>query len=361
MKTFLTLYVSNLKEFSRNRFAMFWTIAFPVFFMLLFGIIFSGGGDSSYKVGVAVEDPGRIGSALTQAFEGVEILKVTEGAPAELLAKLKHGDLNAVVVVPDGVTAAVMAGRTADIQVHYDPSNQITAQILLTIVEKVLGGVEQGMTGRAALFAIQTVTITASSLRTIDFLVPGILAMALMQLGIFATAPPLVQLREQQVLRRLGATPLTRTMLLSAQVSLRITVGLVQTALIILVGALVFQVQIVGNLLLLAAFVVLGALSFVCLGYFMSTWGKTQEGINGASQFINFPMMFLSGLFFPVDTMPKWIRPVVDAMPLTYLADALRQIMVGAAPLHPLGTDLLVLMVWLVICAVLAVKFFRWE
>jgi ABC-2 type transport system permease protein len=124
---------------------------------------------------------------------------------------------------------------------------------------------------------------------------------------------------------------------------------------------LVFQVQIVGNLLLLMGFVVLGALSFVCLGYFMSTWGKTQEGINGASQFINFPMMFLSGLFFPVDTMPKWIRPVVDAMPLTYLADAFRQIMVGAAPLHPLGYDFLILVVWLVICAVLAVKFFRWE
>ncbi len=361
MKTFFTLYYSNLKEFSRNRFAMFWTIAFPVFFMLLFGIIFSGGGDSSYKVGVAVEDPGQIGSALTQAFQGVGILKVTEGAQADLLAKLKHGELNAVVVVPDGVTAAVMSGKTADIRVHYDPSNQITAQILLTIVEKVLGGVEQGLAGRAALFAIQSVTITGSSLRTIDFLVPGILAMALMQLGIFATAPPLVQLREQQVLRRLGATPLTRTMLLAAQVCLRITVGLVQTALIILVGALVFQVQIVGNLLLLAGFVVLGALSFVCLGYFMSTWGKTQEGVNGASQFINFPMMFLSGLFFPVDTMPKWIRPVVDAMPLTYLADALRQIMVGAAPLHPLTTDLLVLMVWLVICAFLAVKFFRWE
>ena len=361
MKTFLTLYYSNLKEFSRNRFAMFWTIAFPVFFMLLFGIIFSGGGDSSYKVGVAVEDPGRIGSALAQAFEDVEILKVTEGAQDDLLAKLKHGDLNAVVVVPDGVTAEVMSGKTAGIQVHYDPSNQITAQILLTIVEKVLGGVEQGLTGRAALFVVRTVTITASSLRTIDFLVPGILAMALMQLGIFATAPPLVQLREQQVLRRLGATPLTRTMLLAAQVCLRITVGLVQTALIILVGALVFQVQIVGNLLLLAGFVVLGALSFVCLGYFMSTWGKTQEGVNGASQFINFPMMFLSGLFFPVDTMPKWIRPVVDAMPLTYLADALRQIMVGAAPLHPLTTDLLVLVVWLVICAFLAVKFFRWE
>jgi ABC-2 type transport system permease protein len=70
---------------------------------------------------------------------------------------------------------------------------------------------------------------------------------------------------------------------------------------------------------------------------------------------------FLSGLFFPVDTMPTWIRPVVNAMPLTYLADALWQIMVGAIPLHSLGTDLIVMTVWLGVCAILAVRFFRWE
>jgi ABC-2 type transport system permease protein len=361
MKTLWQLYISQLKEFTRNRMAMFWTMAFPVFFMLLFGVIFSGGGGPSYKVGVAVADRGPIGAALAGAFRGVDVLQTAEGAEDDLLARLQHGDLNAVVVVPEGVSSAVMSGQTADISVHYDPSNPVTAQIVLTIVEQVLSGVEQGLAGRTALFALQTVTVTASSLRTIDFLVPGILAMSLMQLGLFATAPPLVQLREQQVLRRLGATPLSRSMLLTAQVALRITIGLVQTALIVLVGTLVFHVQMVGSWLLLSGIVLLGAFAFVCLGYFISGLGKTQESITGAIQFINFPMMFLSGLFFPVDSMPHWIRPVVDAMPLTYLADALRQIMVGGVPLHPLRIDVLVLVVWLAVCAVLAVRFFRWE
>jgi ABC-2 type transport system permease protein len=117
----------------------------------------------------------------------------------------------------------------------------------------------------------------------------------------------------------------------------------------------------IGRWLPLAGVVLLGAFAFVCLGYFISGLGKTQESITGAIQFINFPMMFLSGLFFPVDTMPHWIRPVVDAMPLTYLADALRQIMIGGTPLHPFGLDLLVMVVWLGVCAFLAVKFFRWE
>ena len=198
-------------------------------------------------------------------------------------------------------------------------------------------------------------------MRGIDFLLPGILGMALMQLGLFGTAPALVQLREQQVLRRIGATPLSRTTLLASQVMHRLTIGIVQTALIVIVGTLVFKVNIIGNIGLLVLLVLLGALMFIAMGYLISGLAKTQESVIGISQFVNFPMMFFSGLFFPVDIMPDWIRPLVQAMPLTYLADALRQVMVGANPVNSLTTDFAVVGLWLVICAVLAVRFFRWE
>jgi len=141
----------------------------------------------------------------------------------------------------------------------------------------------------------------------------------------------------------------------------RLTIGLAQTLIIILVGMLIFKFQVIGNMALLAGFVLLGALMFVALGYLISGLAKTQESVIGISQLINFPMMFLSGLFFPVDFMPAWIRPVVTAMPLTYLADALRQIMVGATPVYSLWVDLGVLAAWLVVSAALAVRFFRWE
>jgi ABC-2 type transport system permease protein len=361
MKTFFQLYLSNLREFTRNRLAMFWSVAFPVLFTLLFGTTFSGTGNTTFNVGVAVEDSGTVGPALARAFDGVQAFRVTQGDSAGLLDNLKKGKLSAVIVIPDGVSAAVAAGEPASLEVHYDPSNQTTSQVVLTMVEKVVGGFLQSLTRQPALLTIQPFTTTVSSLRMVDFLLPGILAMALMQLGVMATAPPLVQLREQQILRRLGATPLSRSMLLAAQVCLRLTIGLTQTVLLILVGSLVFHVHILGNWFVLAMFVVLGALMFVSLGYLMSGLAKTQDSIMGLSQLINFPMMFLSGLFFPVDMMPGWIKPVINAMPLTYLADGLRQIMVGAIPLHSLQVDLIVLAAWLVVCAVLAVRFFRWE
>jgi ABC-2 type transport system permease protein len=361
MKTFIQLYLSNLREFTRNRLAMFWSVAFPVLFILLFGTTFSGNGNTTFNVGVAVEDHGTVGPALAQALVGVQAFHVTQGTSAGLLDNLKQGKLSAVIVIPEGVSAAVAAGKPANVEVHYDPSSQTTSQVVLTIVEKVVGGFDQSLTRQPALLILQPFTTTVSSLRTVDFLLPGILAMALMQLGVMATAPPLVQLREQQILRRLGATPLSRSMLLAAQVCLRLTIGLTQTVLLILVGSLVFHVHMLGNWFALAAFVVLGALMFVSLGYLMSGLAKTQDSIMGLSQLINFPMMFLSGLFFPVDMMPGWIKPIINAMPLTYLADGLRQIMVGAIPLHSLQVDLIVLAAWLVVCAILAVRFFRWE
>lgn len=207
MKTFFVLYLSSLKEFTRNRLAMFWAVAFPVLFILLFGTTMSGNGDTTFAVGVAAENSGTIGPALARAFDGVQAFRVTDGTQTALLDELHQGKLSAVIVVPDGVSAAVLSGRPADIEVHYDPSNQTTSQVVLTIVEKVVGGFGQALTRQPAMLAIRPVTTTVSSLRTIDFLLPGILAMALMQLGVMATAPPLVQLREQQILRRLGATP----------------------------------------------------------------------------------------------------------------------------------------------------------
>lgn len=361
MKAFLQLYLASLKEFMRDRMAMFWTLAFPIFFILIFGLIFSGASSMTFDVGVAVEDKGQVGSALGQAFHQVDAFKITEGNSEALLAQLKDGDLRLVIVIPEGLSKSVAAGQAVQVKVYYDASSQNVTRIALTITEKIVEGFDRQLSQRPTLLTLQTESVTASNLRDIDFILPGILAMSLMQLGLFGTAPALVQLREQQVLRRLGATPLPRLTLLAAQVLHRITIGITQTFTIILVGRLLFKVAIVGPFLALVAFVLVGAFMFVAMGYFISGLAKTQESVMGISQLINFPMMFLSGVFFPVDFMPAWLKPVVTAMPLTYLADALRQIMVGATPTYSLGLDFAVLSLWLVGCGLLAMRFFRWE
>jgi len=191
--------------------------------------------------------------------------------------------------------------------------------------------------------------------------VPGMLALAILWLGIFGTAPPLVQLREAQVLRRIRATPLPMDTLLGAQVAFRVTTGLLQAALLIAYGLLVYRMRIAGSWPLLVLATVLGALFFVTLGLLLAGLVRSGEAVIALGQVVQFPMMFLSGVLFPLEMLPEFIRPVAGAIPLTYLNDALRQTMLGLPAMYPLWLDFAVLGGLLVVVAGLAAWRFRWE
>ncbi len=134
-----------------------------------------------------------------------------------------------------------------------------------------------------------------------------------------------------------------------------------QTTLIIGIGMAVLGVQIVGSWPAIIGFIVLGALAFTALGYVLASFARTEEAATGLTQIVQLPMMFLSGIFFPLEVMPEWLRGVATAMPLTYLGDALRQTMVGGTPFAPLPLDALVLVGWLVVSFAVSARFFRWQ
>lgn len=362
MACVLPLYIASVKSFLRDRMALFWTLAFPVLFILLFGVIFSGSGQDPVSVGVVrPTGSGAAPDPVLATLSSIPALEVRTGTRDELIDQLAAGDLRVVVDAPPRLAADVAGGRSVEVEVIFDPTSAAARQIAVPVIGAALGELDGVIRRRPTLITTRFTTVTSDRLRTIDFLVPGILAMALMQLGLFGTATPLVQLRERQVLRRLGATPLPRSALLLSQLLHRLTIALAQVVIIVAVGRLVFGVEIGGRVGLLACFCVLGALTFISLGYLIAALSKTEESVFGITSVLNFPMMFLSGIFFPLQTMPDWIRPVVQAIPLTYLGDALRQTMVGAPPAHALGLDALVLGIWLAATVVLSVRLFRWE
>ena len=200
-------------------------------------------------------------------------------------------------------------------------------------VGSVLGVVNLG--GRTPLVLPQAETIQTENLSFISYFVPSILGMSVMQLGIFA-AVPLVADREKGILKRLAATPLRRSQLVGSNTLMRLLLALLQAVIIVGVGVLVFGVEITGSLLMAAAFIVLGAVAFLSLGYVLASFTKTEDAANGLTQVVQFPMMFLSGVFFPIAAMPPFLQTIARLIPLTYLADALRQVMVGGVPFAPL-------------------------
>ena len=225
------------------------------------------------------------------------------------------------------------ATTPASITVITDPSRADLAGSVYQAVGAVLGIVNLG--GRPPLVVPDPQTIQTENLNFISYFVPSMLGLSVMQVGIFA-AIPLVADREKLILKRLAATPLRRWQLVGSNVLMRLLIAMVQSVIIVAVGVVFFGVEVTGSIAAVAFFVILGAMAFLALGYVVASFAATEDAANGMTSVIQFPMMFLSGTFFPIDQMPDVLQGVARIIPLTYLSDALRQVMVSGAAFAPL-------------------------
>ena len=360
METLLRLTVANMKGLVRDRAALFWTFFFPIMFVLLFGVLFSGSGDSKVSVGFVDQDRTSVSAQIQNEFAAVPILNVQTGSLEDEKAAMQRGDVSAVIVIPKGMAAAVAAKQQTALQLFVDPSKTQTTQVVQGAVAQIANGFNLGLAGGSTILGIDQQSLASTNISTVTYLVPSILAMALMQLGVFA-AVPLVQQREKGILKRMGATPLARWKLVASNILLRMVVAAVDTVLILGVGIAVFHIQIVGNLAVAAGFVFLGAGAFLALGFMLASFLKTEEQATGVVQVVQMPLMFLSGIFFPFDFMPEFLRSVARLLPLTYLGDGLRQSMVNGTQIAPIALDAAILAGWLVVCLAVSARSFRWE
>jgi ABC-2 type transport system permease protein len=329
-------------------------------FVILFGSIFSGG-SGQRTIGFADLDRTPASATLKSAFGSISNVTLVEGSDADLLARMRNGEIAAVIVVPSGYGAAVAARTgTADVVVYTDPTQSAADASTRQLVGFVLSQVNQAATGQPPAVEPTFETVQTNDLTFISYLVPSILGMSLMQLGVFA-AVPLVADRQKLILKRLQATPLRRWQLVGSNVLMRLVIAVVQTAIIVGVGSLAFHVEIAGSWLLIGALVLLGSVTFIALGYVIASFAPTEEAANGMTSIVQFPLMFLSGTFFPIDAMPDALKTVARVLPLTYLGDALRQVMVDGTPFSPLWVCFAVLIAWLVVCFGIAARYFRWQ
>ena len=364
MHALMQLTIANIRSFVRDRAALFWTLAFPLIFILMFGAIFTGGGDATQTYAWSDLDGSAASGQLRGAFAAVPNVELKDETELAGVTEMRDGNVRGVFVIPAGYGAALAAtsqasGPPVAITVYTDPTQQSASAQTVGLVQAILGQVNLAATGRGPAVVTETKAVQTESLSYISYLVPSILGMALMQLGIFS-AIPLVADREKLILKRLSATPLKRWQLVGSNVLMRLIVAIVQTVIIVAVGSAVFHVQVSGSYLLLGALVILGSMSFIALGYVIASFARTEDAANGMTSVIQFPMMFLSGTFFPIDGMPAFLKVFAHVLPLTYLSDALRQVMVGGTPISSLATCFGVLALFLVGCFAISARFFRW-
>jgi ABC-2 type transport system permease protein len=363
MHALMALTRANIKSYMRDRAAVFWTLAFPLVFIVMFGLIFQGGG-SNLTIAWVDDDGSPQAVELRADFAAQAGVTLVDTSQSEGISQMQVGKVDSVIVVPAGYGASVEAnsqgtpGAPAQVPVYTDPSRpNVTAEVF-QVAGSVFGVVN--LAGRPPIVIPVVETVQTQNLNAISYFVPSMLGLSVMQVGIFA-AIPLVADREKLILKRLAATPLRRWQLVGSNVLMRLLIAMVQAVIIVSVGTFFFGVEIVGSLLLTAGFVALGAVAFLSLGYVIASFAKTEDAANGMTSMIQFPMMFLSGAFFQIDQMPPFLQVIARLIPLTYLADALRQVMVGGAAFAPLYVCAAVLLGWLVVCFGIASQKFRWQ
>ena len=338
--------------YSRDRAAMFWTLAFPVVLLLGFGTMFrDSGGPKLSVVRVLSPTPSSRDAALDQALADLQ-LKVQTLSKAEAETRWSQGEtaaqiepagdgyrlrLNSYLMAQAGATAGLVnqAWLMAQARLSGAPEPQ-----------RIPAQVESPGHKRATNYA--------------SFVLPGLLGLNLVSMGLFSVGMVNVSYREKGKFRRLAVTPLPKWVFLLGQVLHRLTVTVIQAAILILVGRLVFGIQNQGSILNLLLIMTLGTACFMAFGFALSGFAETSEGYAAISNLVFFPLMMLSGVYFTLDAAPAWLQHTVALMPLAPFIRALRAVFNDGASLAGHGLGLMIVGAWALAAFMLAVRRFRW-
>ena len=331
------------REFYREPEAVFWVFIFPVLLTAGLGIAFRSGAPE--RIPVALVGPAGSEDALARglgAADGLRVRTLDDSAAAQAL---RTGDVALVVRLAEGA-----------VEYRYDPERPDAREARLRVDQAV-----QRAAGRADPVRTSEVTVSERGARYVDFVVPGLLGMNLMGSGIWGLGFAIVDARRKHLLKRLTATPMSRPQFLASFVLSRLTFLILEVALLVGFAVLAFDVPIRGSLLVLAGICLLSALAFASLGLLLAARPRTVEGVSGLMNVVMLPMWIFSGVFFSSARFPDAVQPVIQALPLTAVIDALRATMLRGAGVGELLPELAVITGWLVISFLLAVRLFRWR
>jgi ABC-2 type transport system permease protein len=339
------LTVCRTKEFVREPEAMFWVFAFPVLLAIALGLAFREKPPDRIPVAVVLDAGAggasqRLAAALSRAPELlVRVMPAAEGQHA-----LRTGKVS-LLVVP-GSPPVFRFDETR-------PDSRIARQAAADALERAAG--------RADPVPIRAEKVTEKGARYIDFLIPGLLGLNLMGSGIWSLAFSITTARSRRILKRLVATPMHKSHYLLSQILARLSFLPLEVVILLGCGWLLFGVTVRGSLPDLLLLCLLSAMAFSGLGLLIASRVRTIEGASGLANLVMMPMWLLSGSFFSAERFPDRLLPLIRALPLTAVNDALRAVITDGQPLWRLGPQLAVIAGWGLASFLVALRVFRWQ
>jgi ABC-2 type transport system permease protein len=376
----ITIAWKDLTEYRRNRITLIFSIIMPILMIGMIGFIFqdSASALNNTPVGLIVDDDGAYGAQVasmisTIAVESGTLQIVQVSAQSEVHNLILAGDIRAAFVIPHNFSSSIQTQTQAPLHIITDPSNPTIAQGLT----QYLGGVitiitdqfsreiiETGMPITNPDFVLHPIVLNVENVvsgggSSFDFVAPGFIAMNVMMSGLTALGAALARERESGTLSGVLMSPISRTAIIFGKTISFTVRNLFQGGITIAMAILVFGITIRGNPLLIAAILIIGTLSFLGLGIVATAITKEQESAQLVLGLLQFPMMFLSGVFFPVEQMPVFLQTVSKVLPLTYAVEALRKVMILGAGIEAVIVPLSILVALGVVTMTLGVPLFN--
>jgi len=335
----IQLTLVRFREFIREPEAIFWVFGFPIILAAGLGIAFRNRPAEVLQIAAVTPQ-------LASPLRAEKLLSVRELPQAQAETELRNGKV-ALVAEP---------GSSGGVVYRYDDTNP-EGRSARMLADRAL----QRAAGRQDPIGSSDTIMREPGSRYIDFLVPGLLGMNLMGSAVWGMAFGIVDARRKKLIKRLMATPMPREYYLLSFVLSRLLLLVLEVGAVLGFAVLVFHVPVRGSLAALAFFCVLSSMSFCALGLLIASRVEAIEAASGMTNAVMMPMWICSGVFFSAQRFPNLMQPLIKALPLTAVIDALRANMLQGAATAQLAPQAAVLSGWLVICFFVALKLFRWR
>ncbi|MCK4885608.1 ABC transporter permease [Candidatus Bathyarchaeota archaeon] len=375
----------DLMELFRNRMGLVLLILMPVFMMAMVGFIYpSETSLNNISIALVNEDTGFGDYSLSSTFiltlnsinENTSMMTLMDASSFDdVRGMIQTGDAGGGIIISSDFTSKIMNEQQGTITIVTDQSNPQMSAMIQAVLNEVFEQMgtalaqqnvasQLGINPSNALavvkpYDIQTKGSIEGEFSYFDFIAPGIMAMTVMMSVMTGLPAAISQEREVGTLDGMMVAPISRLSVILGKTLAQMARGILQGVLILVLATMLFGVTIHGNILLVFALLLLGVFSFVGLGVVLTSFAKDQETAVMMMTTIMFPMMFLSGVFFPIEQMPWFMQSISKFLPLTYVADALRKVMVLGADIPALTTELTILIVFGVVMTAIAVPVFK--
>ncbi len=362
--TVWTLSKIGVRRYFRDKTAIFFTVAFPLIFLFIFGGLFGKDNNVSFNIALINQSNSQFAQTFVEKTKAQKTFKIKDDITSLEAAqqKMSRSEIDAAVVLPPDF-GKVKSNHypSGELLVYFDENNEQAAKTLASVLNGIFSGVNSQFVKYTPPFTVKTQSTNTKGLSRFDYTFSGLVGFSIIGLGIFGPVNVFPELKKLGVLRRLHITPLRVWQYFVANVLSQAIIGLFSIAVMFVIALTVFHLKMHGNYIELAVVIVSGILTIFGIGLAVGGWAKNERQAAPLANIVVFPLMFLSGTFFPRYLMPAWLQKVSGFLPLTPVIDSIRMIITENRHLINLGPQFGLLAIWAVIIYAIAFRVFRWE